>query len=163
MTNNELVNQVTETWKKHNEILLLLLEKIPLKGFSAVPFGSKGRDVAAQFFHLNRVRLNWLVYHKSGKTKKLPRFNKKKPPTAAELKKSLKVSGYEVEKFIRDSLLTGSSPRLFGKNIVRWMGYLIAHESHHRGQIMIALKQNKMKLPDKIAVEGLWGKWLYGK
>ena len=54
-------------------------------------------------------------------------------------------------------------PRLFGKNAIRWMGYLIAHESHHRGQIMLALKQNGMRQPEKVAVQGLGGRWIFGR
>jgi len=31
------------------------------------------------------------------------------------------------------------------------------------GQIALALKQNKMRLPEKIAIHALWGTWVWGK
>jgi uncharacterized damage-inducible protein DinB len=52
---------------------------------------------------------------------------------------------------------------VFGKNIICWMGHLISHESHHRGQIMIALKQSGIKLPEQVVINGLWGKWISGQ
>ena len=162
MTDRVFTDKVVKMWTVHNGIKVYLIEQIPTAGFKAVPAGSRGRTVAEQLVHMNRVRLGWLHYHATGKRPKLAGA-KGATPTKAQLKKSFVASGKAVEEFLRQALEEGALPRAFGKDALRWMGYLISHESHYRGQIMLALKQNGMRLPEKVSVQGIWGKWMWGK
>lgn len=158
----DLDEQTLATWRRHNEILLLLLDAIPDEGLTAKPSGSRGRDVARVFAHLYRVRTGWLHHHETGKRPKVPRFDKGPPPEKAKLRGLLLDSGTEVEAWLERALRGETRPRYFGKQPLRWLGYLIAHESHHRGQIALALKQSGIPLAEEVAIKGLWGRWIFG-
>lgn len=163
MTIDDLVQQMLNTWRIHNQINLLLIDAIPDAGFGAVPLNSRGRSVAPQLLHINDVRLGWLDYHATGKRQKRAVDAKTTEPSRDALKNAFQESGQTVEHFLQQTLTEDGKTRLFARQPIRWMGYLISHESHHRGQIALALKQQGMKLPEKVAVQGLWGKWIFGK
>ena len=163
MKTDPLAREVLATWKRHQQILLFLLQRIPEKHLGALPADSKGRDVARQFAHLNRNRLGWLSFHKTGERPDLPKSSKGERPKKKELRSALQASGRAVEELLGKAMRKEARVRLFGKSPVRWMGYLVAHESHHRGQILLALKQSGCVLDEKVTVQGLWGKWIFGK
>jgi len=162
MKTDPLAREVLATWKRHQQILVYLLERVPEKHLGDTPVASKGRDVARQFAHLDRVRRGWLHFHATGQRPELPKAKKGERPKKKELKAALRESGKAVEELLSKALRKEARIRLFGQSPVRWMGYLVAHESHHRGSIVLALKQSGLALDEKVAVQGLWGKWMFG-
>jgi uncharacterized damage-inducible protein DinB len=71
------------------------------------------------------------------------------------LKKSLTDSGVAIGKLLTKSLEADGKIKGFKPHAAAFLGYLISHESHHRGQIALTLKQAGKPLDKKIGY-GIW-------
>lgn len=142
-----------ETWNISaglNEYLLNSLAEPTLVDVAV----TRGRNVAEQFAHLHNVRLMWLnaaapELH-AGQTK----LEKGLSLSKDVLLKNLQSSKAAMAKLLQSGLESGRI-KGFKPHPQAFLGYLIAHEAHHRGQILQTLKQNG-HLPDKKILFGLW-------
>jgi uncharacterized damage-inducible protein DinB len=157
-----MVQEVLEVWRVHEEINQFLLERIPAEGFAAVTLlkngkPSMGRTVSRVFAHLHAVR----VAH-AGKNypKNAPRFETGAEPGREELREAFRVSSRAIEQRLQRIVETGE--RIKDRGGLVLLGYLIAHESHHRSQILLALKQSGIRPPEE-ARFGIWEHWLRPK
>jgi uncharacterized damage-inducible protein DinB len=147
-------NQLLETWEIHNRINLYLLDAVDAQSLS-LHAASKGRSVGEQFGHVHNVRLMWL---KSAAPELLTGLNKIENEQANDKKllaKSLTDSGKAIGALLAQSLEAGGKVKGFKPHAAAFLGYLISHESHHRGQIALSLKQAGKPVDKKISY-GLW-------
>ena len=146
-----------ETWQIHDRINLYLLDAIDpasLVSYSA----SKGRSVGEQFAHIHNVRLMWLKSAAPELTKDLTKVEKEQAGDKKLLHKSLIDSGAAIGTLLTTALETGGKVKGFKPHASAFLGYLISHESHHRGQIALSLKQAGKPLDKKIG----YGMWEWG-
>ena len=147
-------DQLIETWLIHDRINLYLLDAVApgsLDGHSA----SKGRSVGEQFAHLHNVRLMWLKASDPELLKGLAKVEKEQASDKKLLRKSLIDSGAAIATLLANSRAAGGKVKGFKPHATAFLGYLISHESHHRGQIALTLKQAGAPLDKKIGF-GIW-------
>jgi uncharacterized damage-inducible protein DinB len=145
--------QLIETWDIHDRINRYLLGAVP-DGALGAALGPKHRTVYQLFAHVHNVRLMWL---KSAAPELLAGLSKLEGTDGdrTDLATALKASGRAVASLLRKALAAGGKVKGFKPHAVAFLGYLIAHESHHRGQIGWTLKNTGHPLDQKTAY-GLW-------
>ena len=149
-----MTDPLVETWEIHARIHHYVLDSLPARALSAVP-STGGRTVAEAFAHIHNVRLMWLKAAAPELLAGLEKIEKEPGIKPATLDKALKASAKAIGELIARSLAGGGKVKGFKPHVHAFVGYLISHESHHRGQIALALKQTKQALAKNVAY-GIW-------
>jgi uncharacterized damage-inducible protein DinB len=147
-------NPLIETWHIHNRINLYLLDAVDAKSLDSHS-ASKGRNVGEQFAHIHNVRLMWLKSAGPNLLEGLEKIESAQAVDKKVLRESLVNSGKAIAALLEKSLEAGGKIKGFKPHAPAFLGYLISHESHHRGQIALSLKQAGKPLDKKISY-GLW-------
>ncbi|MCU0390541.1 MAG: DinB family protein [Thermoflexibacter sp.] len=149
------MEQLIETWEINNQIDIYLLNAIKEEDLKAIAT-SKGRNVGEQFAHIHNVRLMWIkeaMPELLSDVEKIEKENITKTLLITQLGKSGKAIHQLLAKALSEGKLKGFKP-----HPTAFLGYLISHESHHRGQIVLCMKQSGTPVDKKI----LFGLWEWG-
>ena len=154
---NLLEAQLIETWTIHNRINLYLLAAIPDEAFP-ITLNSKGRSVYALLAHIHNVRLMWLKASAPDLLEGIEKLDSKVIVDRAALTDLLTSSGAAIEALVKRGLESGGKIKNFKPHATAFVGYLISHESHHRGQLELVLRYGGFSLDDKTS----YGMWEWG-
>lgn len=141
-----------ETWLIHDRIHRYLLAAVPDAGLDVQAAG-KGRTPREHFAHLHNVRLMWLK--ESAPELHAKQVKLEKDVSREDLVKALESSGTAIAELLKVALAPGGRVKGFKPHASAFLGYLISHESHHRGQIVQTLKLGGHPVDKKTAF-GLW-------
>jgi uncharacterized damage-inducible protein DinB len=148
---DSIVSEVIETWSVHTSMNQKLLSGIS-EEYLIDHSASGGRNVGEQFAHMHNVRVQWLSELLPGN--KLSEISNNDALQKDLLIKKLNESSQIVSELILNALKSKEN-KSWPMSPVVFMGYLISHESHTRGQIILSLKQAGHPIGNDVAY-GIW-------
>jgi uncharacterized damage-inducible protein DinB len=151
--------QLLDTWQINNRMNLLLMDNISDAGMEKTLSTRGGRTVYQQWVHIHNVRMQWLEVSAKDIFSKYSILNKESAFGRKALRKAFEDSAKGIEESLSRAWDNGGKVRGFKKGVIPMLGYFISHESHHRGSVILTLKQTGEKIPDAVK----WGLWEWGK
>jgi len=140
----------------NNRINLYLIENLPPAAWNSKLPDGKGRSIAAIVAHMHNVRVMWL---KTAKAQDIPEQLDRATVAPAQATQALESTRAALHKLCRQALETDGRIKGFRPDVAGFVGYLIAHDAHHRGQVAMLARQLGHPLPQK----AMFGMWEWGK
>ena len=143
---------LADTWHINNGVNLRLLDALTDKQLAATIL-PRGRAVTGYFVHMHMARFYWLERRAPALAKSFKKIAGGTAPKAI-VRQALIDSGEAMGKLFAEAERTG---QMKGTKLgpVAFLGYALAHEGHHRGQILLHLKIAKLPL-DRDTSYSLW-------
>jgi uncharacterized damage-inducible protein DinB len=148
----QIPGALLNTFNTNNRINQYLIDSLPSEAWTAKAADGKGRTIAAIVAHMHNVRVMWL---KACKAENIPAQLDRDKVTPSQALRGLEESREALSVVISRALTTDGRIKGFRPDVAGFLGYLIAHDAHHRGQITMLARQVGHPLP-KSAMFGMW-------
>jgi uncharacterized damage-inducible protein DinB len=152
--NDPLAASLLSAWRTNNRVTIELIERLPPELWRIPVPGIPQRTIRAIAVHLHNARCRWI--HTLGREHGLtapPRLDPHRA-TQKQLVAALKRSGKAMEALFALAAGSNELPPSKGyvwRNLSLDLGhvvtYFIAHDAHHRGQIVLVARQTGHRLP----------------
>jgi uncharacterized damage-inducible protein DinB len=153
---NAYIRQISvsllNAFSANNRINQYLIDNLPPGAWKAKSAEGKGRTIAAIVAHMHNVRVMWL---KATKADEIPAQLDRATVTPGQSIRALESSRRALSVVISRAIASDGRVKGFRPDVAGFLGYLIAHDAHHRGQITMLARQLGHPLPQK-AMFGMW-------
>lgn len=147
---------VRATWQTSSRVTAFLIENLPNEVWRSTIPGAPRRTVQMVGGHLHNCRCMWvrMVGKKHGLT--VPRSVDRRRVSRRQLVAALARSSRAIDQILEVGLANGGYVRGFSPaEVTHFLAYHVAHEAHHRGQIVMVARQLGYRLPAEVT-NGLW-------
>ncbi|HSB27639.1 MAG TPA: DinB family protein [Pyrinomonadaceae bacterium] len=159
----DLRNTIFDAWKTNNRVTIFLVEHLPAELWEAKVPGAPRRTIRMIAGHMHNARCMWIKTLGQDHGIRVPRNVDRHRIESPALVAALNSSSKGVLNLLKLGCDQGGSIpatsayvwRNLPLDVGHILGYFIAHEGHHRGQIVMLARQLGHRLPVEVT-GGIW-------
>lgn len=159
----DLAGSILSAWRTSNRVTIFLVRHLPAAAWTEPVPGAPRKTIRMLAGHLHNSRCMWLKMLGRPHGILVPPAVDRRKASRRELVAALNGSSRCIEALLRLGCRSGgnvpASPAYTWRNLPLDVGhvlaYFVAHEAHHRGQIVLAARQIGHRLPAAVTA-GLW-------
>ena len=147
-------------WRTNDRVTTYLIEKLPPELWSKNVPGAPRRTVRMIAAHIHNSRCMWIKMLGARHGVEVPKTVDGRSVRPPELLRALARSSESMIGLIRLGVARGGAVppaawQNFPTDLVHFLSYFVAHEAHHRGQLVMLARQLGHRLPVDVTA-GLW-------